>query len=198
MRDTRAIARKLGASAIVLFAQKGFDQVKVSEIAARAGVTSRTFFRYFPTKETVVVDIWTRANTRLMELIRTSGGADADAPGVLAEAVVRWYEEQGDLMPALARLSDESETLTAALLLRVRLWEERIAEALRGRFPGLGPEDAEVWGVTAMAMINLSQRRSVAAGVSLADAAREVFRRFDDLTADRGGGVVPGPSRRAG
>ena len=43
-------------SAMVLFQRRRFADVSVDEIAAAAGIGRRTFFRYFPTKEDVVLD----------------------------------------------------------------------------------------------------------------------------------------------
>jgi AcrR family transcriptional regulator len=40
--------------ALEMFARKGFANVTVAELAQRAGVTQRTFFRHFPTKEAVL------------------------------------------------------------------------------------------------------------------------------------------------
>ncbi len=44
----------LRQAALKSFARKGFANVTVTELAAEAGVTERTFFRHFPTKEAVL------------------------------------------------------------------------------------------------------------------------------------------------
>ena len=41
-------------AALELFAVQGYDQTTTEQVAERAGVSPRTFFRYFPTKESVV------------------------------------------------------------------------------------------------------------------------------------------------
>ena len=46
--------RALQNAALDLFAKHGYDETTTDEIAERAGVSPRTFFRYFPTKESVL------------------------------------------------------------------------------------------------------------------------------------------------
>jgi AcrR family transcriptional regulator len=47
---------RLQQVAVDMFAERGFDGVTVAEIAEAAGVTQMTFFRYFLTKEQVLLD----------------------------------------------------------------------------------------------------------------------------------------------
>ncbi|MFI6928433.1 TetR family transcriptional regulator [Nonomuraea spiralis] len=54
-RKRQLVSDELTQAALNLLTQKGFDAVTVDEIAAAAGVSRRTFFRYFASKEDVVV-----------------------------------------------------------------------------------------------------------------------------------------------
>jgi AcrR family transcriptional regulator len=48
--------RRLRQAALELYKERGFDQTTTAEIAARAGVNERTFFRHFPDKREVLFD----------------------------------------------------------------------------------------------------------------------------------------------
>ena len=48
--------RRVVAAAQELFLERGFDRTTAAEIAARAGVNERTFFRHFPDKREVLFD----------------------------------------------------------------------------------------------------------------------------------------------
>lgn len=54
-RKRQLVSDELTQAALQLLALKGFDAVTIDEIATAAGVSKRTFFRYFASKEDVVV-----------------------------------------------------------------------------------------------------------------------------------------------
>ena len=56
MLEQDNVRMRLQRAAIALFGEKGYDRTTSAEIAARAGVTERTFFRHFPDKREVLFD----------------------------------------------------------------------------------------------------------------------------------------------
>ena len=55
-RDEDDVRARLRRAALELFGARGYDRTTAAEIAARAGVTERTFFRQFPDKREVLFD----------------------------------------------------------------------------------------------------------------------------------------------
>lgn len=53
---TERTRQRLQRCALTLFEERGFDDVTVEEVARAAGVSHMTFYRHFPTKESVVLD----------------------------------------------------------------------------------------------------------------------------------------------
>jgi len=60
--------QELMAAAAKLFAERGYDATRVSDIVAAVGVSQATFFWYFPTKEHVLVAMMEEMVEELLRL----------------------------------------------------------------------------------------------------------------------------------
>ncbi len=181
IRDTRTVASRLGESAIRLFAERGFANVTVADIAAEAGVTSRTFHRYFPNKEAVVTDIADVTNQRLVDLIRASD--QPDMLSALQEAVATWWEEYEDLFDSITRITQESNDLMGAILLNSALWEDRVGQALHARYPETDPVDARIMGAVMMGVLRVANVEAAAHERSARLETNRLMKRIGPLLA---------------
>lgn len=55
-RDGKEVRKRLQLAALELYRERGYEETTAAEIAARADVTERTFFRHFPDKREVLFD----------------------------------------------------------------------------------------------------------------------------------------------
>jgi AcrR family transcriptional regulator len=80
-RRRRRMAADIERVALELFAERGFDEVTVDDIAAAADISPRTFFRYFPNKEDVLLGDPRRDEQILVEALdrQPQGTAPLDA-----------------------------------------------------------------------------------------------------------------------
>src|SRR5690348_8816755 len=69
--------RELRLIALGLFAEHGFDSTTIEQVAAAAGVSERTFFRYFTTKASV---LWSEFETEVETIRATLGSVADDVP----------------------------------------------------------------------------------------------------------------------
>lgn len=132
-------ARALELIALRLFADQGFDATTVDQIAGEAGVSRRTFFRYFESKSEVLWSEFdlevTNLRRELAALPKTLPIMDAVRTAVLA---VNHYgpEDVPELRARMSLISATSE-LAAAAALHYDAWERAISDfvATRSRRP---------------------------------------------------------------
>ncbi|WP_030318118.1 TetR family transcriptional regulator [Streptomyces sp. NRRL B-3229] len=96
--------------AIRLFLEKGFDAVSVAEIAAAAGISKPTLFRYFPVKEDLVLHRIADHEDEAARVVRESG----EAPLVALRRHFLEGLERGD---PVTGLSDHPQVLAFHRLL---------------------------------------------------------------------------------
>ncbi len=90
------IVSEVEAAALRLFEQRGYGKVTVEDFATEAGVSVRTFYRYFPTKEDVLqVRIDRRSEAlRAALVLRPPGEAPLHSLRLALEGVLRAEDEQ--------------------------------------------------------------------------------------------------------
>jgi AcrR family transcriptional regulator len=98
-RKKRRTRQQISDVATVMFVVRGFDHVKVSDIASIVGVSEKTVYNYFPTKESLVFDRADEGIARLAAALRER--APGESP---TKAIVRAL---GDDMLDLQDLPDE-------------------------------------------------------------------------------------------
>jgi AcrR family transcriptional regulator len=154
-RKKRATRRALRTAALDLAQERGLAAVHISEIAARAGVSTRTFFNYFDTKEdAALVDLPGIDEQELQRLAHRSSdeGLWAELGRLFADAANRTTHEVSEL-PRLLQLHDRNPSLITRQLGHFRQFEEMLADAVLPRLED-GPSarmEAEVIAGAAMA-----------------------------------------------
>jgi AcrR family transcriptional regulator len=118
-----------------LFRRRGFEQTTVAEIAERAGLTERTFFRHYADKREVLFG----GSDQLREVLV---GAVAGAPVSAApiDAVAAGLEAAGVILQGRRDFARERQQIIAANaelqereLIKLASWARALAEALRRR-----------------------------------------------------------------
>jgi AcrR family transcriptional regulator len=100
---------RLEQAALELFLERGFEQTTVTEIAGRAGLTQRTFFRHFADKREVLF----AGSAALQELlVSTLAGAPESAPPI--DAVAAALEAAGARLQEHRDYSRQRQAVIAA------------------------------------------------------------------------------------
>src|SRR5271155_5131612 len=73
----RRVAREIEERALACFARDGYHQVTVQEIAHAAGIHERTFFRYFASKDDVMLALPRRSVEALSSSLRDRPAAES-------------------------------------------------------------------------------------------------------------------------
>ncbi|MFF8642985.1 TetR family transcriptional regulator [Streptomyces sp. NPDC015345] len=140
-RKRRLVSDELTESALQLLALKGYDGVTIDEIVAAAGVSRRTFFRYFASKEDVVVqflaDMGSDMRTELADR-----PADERPSEALLHAVripLRACAADSERALCVVRLILRTPALHARFLERQAHWRDDLTTQLGQRL-GLAPE----------------------------------------------------------
>ena len=137
-------------AAATLCLQRGFDGTTVEQIAAAADVSTRTFSRYFPTKESVVVAMTGDMDRYLAAALAAQPSGITEYEAML-RAHLEVFDPDADYrMPGFTRMAvliqiiNNAESLRSSAFLHQRGVEEREAFVVMGRRMGVDADHAAV------------------------------------------------------
>jgi AcrR family transcriptional regulator len=162
-RKKRLMRQQLSDTATEMFLERGFDAVRVSEIAEACGVSEKTVFNYFPTKESLVMDLGDSTIDALRSVLADPGLAPVEAALRILDqelsAVTSWLAAQDDPAAAAAAFRRFGSLLRSTPSLRAHQHDttDRLvlatAEILASR-TGTSPQDPEPQ-IAATALVGL-------------------------------------------
>lgn len=141
-RTRQAVRSELIDVAQRLFAERGFEAVTVDEIATAAGMSRRSFFRYFASKEDVVLSKVERLGEDFAAALAARPDTEPlwEALRRMFDGAVTYAEDPllGRHAANMDRVIGSSETLRAGYLQRMQAAQQRVVDELAAREDRLG------------------------------------------------------------
>jgi AcrR family transcriptional regulator len=164
-RKKRLMRQLISDTATMMFVERGFDEVRVSEVAAACEVSEKTIYNYFPTKESLILD---REEAMAQAIRRTLGPGGApispidSAVRLITDQVSQLYDSWDSrhggapdmsLIHRFYELFERTPALRAAHGDMMERLTEVTAQAMASR-AGVDPDDPEPQ-IAAAAVIGL-------------------------------------------
>jgi AcrR family transcriptional regulator len=176
---------RLEQAALALYGEQGFDETTVAQIAERAGLTERTFFRYFSDKREVLFG----GSGQLQELLVTAvtdappAAAPMDAVALALDALGTMFVGRRDFARQRQAIIVASAELRERELIKLATLAAAVADALRQR--GVADPVAGLTGEVAVAVFKIAFEQWVADGSTgdLAPLMREALAELRSVTS---------------
>ena len=150
---------RLRQAALELYVERGFEQTTVAEIADRAGLTARTFFRHYADKREVLFSGSAVLHENLVRALQ-----EAPATATPLQAVSAALEAAADILGQQRAFSAQRQTVIAANpelqereLIKLASLASALAAGLRDR--GVGEPDASLAAEAGIAVLRVAFER---------------------------------------
>jgi AcrR family transcriptional regulator len=179
---------RLQEAALALYSERGFDQTTAAQIAARAGLTERTFFRHFADKREVLFGGSALLHERIVAGV--AGAPPGDGPldavaGGLAAAATMLGESRRDLARQRQAVIAANPELRERELAKLADYAVTVADALHHR--GVAEPNASLAAETGMTVFRVAMERWTSADDDR-DLADVMLEAMAELRAVAGGG----------
>ncbi|MEV6823538.1 TetR family transcriptional regulator [Amycolatopsis sp. NPDC051102] len=150
---------RMKQSAMELFEEQGFEATTAVQIAERARVTTRTFFRYFPDKEELLFADADLLTTALVEELRQTPDLEQPLRAVVRTLAGYDWEKLGsrDVLRRRSRMIASNPRLLERDLIKQHQMAEGFRQALRER--GVDPDVAELAASTGSQIFRTAYRK---------------------------------------
>jgi AcrR family transcriptional regulator len=187
-RKRRDTLRRITDAGMCLFIEKGIEATTLDEIAAMAGISRRTFFYYFKSKDEILLSAQSGMGEMIVAALRDAP-AEARPLDAIRHAVLRICADiPTDEMLAIDRLMRASETVQARKQASYVQHERTLFAALREHWPA--PERET--GLRLVAMLAMGAMRLAFEALDREDGRRPIVdllnEAFDALEAELRGG----------
>jgi AcrR family transcriptional regulator len=139
LRDVarNAVRDEVVRAAWDLFAEHGFEATTVDQIAEAAGMSRRTFFRYFDGKDELILDKLLEVRDRLADALAARPREEAAWPALRAalDVVVTAQDEFPEPSRRLGRLLRDEPGTRGTLEERRRRWTDTLGPLVAERLP---------------------------------------------------------------
>ncbi|WP_067892538.1 TetR family transcriptional regulator [Nocardia vaccinii] len=177
---------RLAQAALELYLERGFDQATVAEIAERAGLTERTFFRHYGDKREVLFGGQEALHELISEVIATQ--PDSAAPMAAMSAALAAFAEvlaqRRDFARQRQIVIDANASLQERELIKLTSLAATAARALRDR--GVTEPAASLAAEAGLAAFRVAFARWIQANDrELAEFVTEALQVLETVTAGR-------------
>ncbi|MEU5299379.1 TetR family transcriptional regulator [Streptomyces noursei] len=152
---------RLEQAALELYSERGYEQTTVAEIAKRAGLTERTFFRYFPDKREVLFAGAGTLQELFVDTVTEAPGAAApiDAVAAALEAAAAQFQGRFDRVRRRQAVIAANAELQERELIKFASLSAALSDTLRRR--GVGEPAASLTAEAGIAVFKIAFERWV-------------------------------------
>jgi AcrR family transcriptional regulator len=136
-RTRRAVQKEITDAANALFVERGYEATTIDDIAAAVGVSQRSVFRYFPTKEEIVVGKFDFVAEEMLEVLRARPAGEPvwESLRRVFDLLVPYVDAPGkhEVAEPMQRIVFSTPPLFASYLQKLQQMQDAVVTALLER-----------------------------------------------------------------